>query len=115
MLKQAKYNLEHNKVDGTTALLENLKNQKPATSEQMLINGDCIMDNFLVHEGNISGIIDWSGGAYVDPRYDVSLAIRPKHNVFQSTKDHSAFFKGYGEKIITHEEYEYFNGLYEFF
>ena len=116
MLKQAEYNLEHYKVDGTTALLEKLKNKKPTDFEQTLIHGDCTIDNFLVYEGRISGIIDWSGGAYGDPRYDVSLAIRPKPNIFQSSKDHCAFFDGYGEKIITDEDYEYFkDGLNEFF
>lgn len=64
MLKQAEYNLEHYQVDGTTALLEKLKNQQPSDYKQTLIHGDCTVDNFLVHEGNISGIIDWSGGAY---------------------------------------------------
>ena len=70
----------------------------------------------MVYEGRISGIIDWSGGAYGDPRYDLSLAIRPKPNIFQSSKDHNAFFDGYGKKIITDAEYEYFeDGLYAFF
>ncbi|MBD2846569.1 phosphotransferase [Paenibacillus sp. IB182496] len=116
MLSQAEYNLGHYKVDGTAALLEKLISKKPAVFEQTLIHGDCTIDNFLVHEGRISGIIDWSGGAHGDPRYDVSLAIRPKPNVFQSSKDHRAFFDGYGKKIITDEEYEYFeDGLYAFF
>ncbi|GBF74374.1 aminoglycoside phosphotransferase APH(3') [Paenibacillus sp. 598K] len=116
ILNQAEYNLEHYKVDGTAALLEKLKNKKPTDFEQTLIHGDCTIDNFLVHEGRISGIIDWSGGAYGDPRYDVSLAIRPKPNIFQSSRDHQAFFDGYGKKIITDEEYEYFeDGLYAFF
>jgi aminoglycoside phosphotransferase (APT) family kinase protein len=116
MLKQAEFNLEHYKVDGTASLLEKIKNNKPDDVEQTLIHGDCTIDNFLVHEGKISGIIDWSGGAYGDPRYDVSLAIRPKPHIFQSTEDYCAFFDGYGKKIMTDEEYEYFaNGLYEFF
>ncbi|MFM9276900.1 phosphotransferase family protein [Paenibacillus jiagnxiensis] len=116
MLKQAEYNLEHYKVDGNQALLEKLKNKKPTDFEQTLIHGDFTIDNVLVNEGRISGIIDWSGGAYGDPRYDVSLAIRPKPNIFQSTKDYCDFFDGYGEKIITDEDYEYFeDGLYTFF
>ncbi len=116
MLEQAEYNLIHYQVDGTAALLEKLKNNRPADVGQTLIHGDSTVDNFLVHEGRISGIIDWSGGAHGDPRYDVSLAIRPDPGIFQSAQDHDAFFDGYGEKIITDEEYEYFaDGLYDFF
>lgn len=116
ILKQAEYNLKHYKVEGTLTLLDKLKRYKPAEFKQTLIHGDCTIDNFLVYQGRISGIIDWSGGAYGDPRYDVSLAIRPKPNIFQSTKDHRAFFDGYGDKIITDEQYKYFaDGLYAFF
>lgn len=116
MLTQAEYNLMHYKVDGSPALLEQLKKKKPDDLEQTLIHGDFTVDNVLVHKGSISGIIDWSGGAYGDPRYDVSLAVRPKPNIFQSIQDHNAFFDGYGEKIITDEDYGYFaGGLYEFF
>lgn len=116
MLTQAKYYLDHYNVDGTPQLLEELITNKPKEFKQTLIHGDFTIDNVLVHEGRISGIIDWSGGAYGDPRYDVSLAIRPKQKIFQSLSDHKAFFDGYGEKIITHEEYHYFaEGLYEFF
>ncbi|RXZ79796.1 aminoglycoside phosphotransferase family protein [Paenibacillaceae bacterium] len=115
MLKQAEYNLEHYKVDGTPSLLEELKNKKPNEVDQTLIHGDCTIDNFLVCEGRIAGMIDWSGGAFGDPRYDVALAIRAKPNIFQSNKDHDAFFDGYGDMIISDEESNYFaNGLYAF-
>ena len=84
--------------------------------DQMLIHGDFTIDNVLVFNGEITGIIDWSGGAYGDPRYDVSLAIRPKPNAFQNESDKQAFFEGYGKKIIDHRIYDYYvNGLYEFF
>lgn len=116
MLQQAEYHLAHHHTEGTAALLEQLKNNKPAYYKQTLIHGDSTIDNFLVNEGRISGVIDWSGGAYGDPRYDVSLAIRPEPNIFQSPIDQRAFFDGYGEKIITDAEYEYFaEGLYAFF
>jgi aminoglycoside phosphotransferase (APT) family kinase protein len=61
-------------------------------------------------------VIDWSGSAFGDPRYDVALAIRPKPNAFQTDEDLDAFFAGYGEKIVSEEEYRYFaEGLYSFF
>ncbi|MGV3465266.1 MAG: aminoglycoside phosphotransferase family protein, partial [Heyndrickxia sp.] len=62
------------------------------------------------------GIVDWCGGAYGDPRYDLSLAIRPKPNLFEDEIDREIFFEGYGGKILNNKEYDYFvNGLNEFF
>lgn len=62
------------------------------------------------------GIIDWGGGSLGDPRYDVSIAIRPKPNAFEKESDKQLFFEGYGERIITDRDYDYFvKGLYEFF
>lgn len=64
----------------------------------------------------VTGVIDWSGGAHGDPRYDLSLAIRPKPNAFESERDKQIFFKGYRGKMIDDDVYDYFvNGLYEFF
>lgn len=115
MFKQAERHLGHFEVDGSPALLESLKTARPAKIEQTLIHGDFTIDNVLVHEGSVSGMIDWSGAALGDPRYDVALAIRKKPHVFQTTLDYRAFFDGYGNRI-TKEEYEYFaNGLYAFF
>lgn len=116
ILFKAECNLKHYKVDGTEELLNKIKLNKPNQFKQTLIHGDYTVDNVLIHNGMISGIIDWAGGAYGDPRYDVSLAIRPKPNVFENIIDRELFFEGYGEKIIGNEEYDYFvNGLYEFF
>jgi len=115
-LEQAEYNLRHYETDGTWELLERLKSNKPKPFSQTLIHGDCTLDNVLAHEGNVTGFIDWSGGAYGDPRYDVALAIRPKPDIFGSASDLQAFFDGYGDRIISEEEYTYFeNGLYAFF
>ncbi|NRG46712.1 aminoglycoside phosphotransferase family protein, partial [Bacillus sp. CRN 9] len=58
----------------------------------------------------------WAGGTYGDPRYDVSIAIRPKPNAFNNEIDREIFNEGYGKKIIDDKTYDYFvNGLYEFF
>lgn len=70
----------------------------------------------MISNGVITGVIDWSGGAYGDPRYDVSLAIRPKPNAFENEIEKQIFFEGYGNKIIDEDNYDYFaNGLYKFF
>lgn len=115
MLRQAEHRLRHDRVDGKPELLERLKNERPAAVGQALIHGDCTVENVLVHEGTVSGIIDWSGGAFGDPRYDLALAVRPIDDLFQSDEDLDAFFAGYGAPPISRAEFDYFNGLYEFF
>ncbi|PEL14465.1 aminoglycoside phosphotransferase family protein [Bacillus sp. AFS017336] len=114
-LIQADYNIKNFKVDGTLKVLNRLKENKPRTVNQTLIHGDFTIDNVLVKNGEITGIIDWSGGAYGDPRYDVSLAIRPKPNIFENKAEVTIFFEGYGNRLISDEEYQYFVGIYEFF
>jgi aminoglycoside phosphotransferase (APT) family kinase protein len=116
MLEQAEFNLKHGRVDGTEQLLERMKMNRPAEYKQTLIHGDYTIDNVLVKNGTITGVIDWGGGAYGDPRYDASLAIRPKPHAFENEVDQQIFFEGYGGKIITPKEYDFFvNGLYDFF
>ncbi|WP_041087421.1 phosphotransferase family protein [Jeotgalibacillus soli] len=116
MLQAAQYNLDYYETEGDQALLERLKANKPKPFKQTLIHGDFTIDNVLVQNGNVTSIIDWSGGAFGDPRYDASLAIRPKPNAFENERDIAIFFEGYGEKIVSPDEYIYFeNGLYNFF
>ncbi len=116
MLQQAAYNLANYQVDGTKQQLDYLVANKPKEIRQTLIHGDFTIDNLLVKDGVISGLIDWSGGAFGDPRYDAALAIRPKPSIFESENEIVIFFEGYGKKIIDNEEYRYFKeGLYEFF
>lgn len=116
MLNQAEYNFKNYKVDGNQQLLEKIKLMQPDDYQQTLIHGDFTIDNVLVSNGVITGVIDWGSGACGDPRYDVSLAIRPKPNAFENNIDKEIFFEGYGTKMIDDNIYNYFvNGLYEFF
>lgn len=116
MLLRAEYNLRHYNVDGTAELWDSLNRNKPLTITNTLIHGDFTIDNVLVRNGNITGIIDWSGGALGDPRYDVSLAIRPKPNAIETESEIDVFFEGYGRGRISESEYKYFEeGLYAFF
>ncbi|NLP50062.1 aminoglycoside phosphotransferase family protein [Bacillus sp. RO1] len=116
MLDQAAYNLHNYEVDGSEDLLEQIKENRPNKMKQTLIHGDLTVDNILVHNGVVTGIIDWSGGAYGDPRYDVSLAIRPKPHIFEWESDKLCFLEGYGcSNILTKGEYDYFINLYEYF
>ncbi|MEC0197263.1 phosphotransferase [Paenibacillus taichungensis] len=116
MLNKAEYNLTHFAVDGTEELLKRLKEVRPKPIDNTLIHGDFTIDNVLVNEGNIVGVIDWSGATNGDPRYDVALAIRPKYNAFDNNRDKEIFFNAYGKLRITDEEYNYFeDGVYSFF
>lgn len=116
MLTQAEHNLLHFETDGSQQLLDQLKHDRPEPVEQTLIHGDCTIDNVLVRNREIVGVIDWGGGAYGDPRYDLALAIRPKPNAFQQSRDRQIFFEAYGKPPITEKEYLYFeDGIYQFF
>lgn len=115
MLHRAADYLQRYRVDGTPALLRSLEQQRPRPTTPMLIHGDYTLDNILVADGRISGVIDWAGGAVGDPRYDLALATQPKPEAFQSPTDLEAFYDGYGGDPITAEEADYFVGLYEFF
>ncbi|HZG84230.1 aminoglycoside phosphotransferase family protein [Paenibacillus sp.] len=116
MLRRAEFNLKNDSVDGTPELLEELKTNKPAPVKNTLIHGDFTIDNVIFHDGKVTSVIDWSGGAFGDPRYDLSLAIRPKPNAIETKSEIDAFFEGYGKKILDEREYKYFeNGLYAFF
>jgi aminoglycoside phosphotransferase (APT) family kinase protein len=117
MLEEAAENLEHFAVDGTPELLARLRSTRPPPAMPTLIHGDYTIDNVLVDHGQITGVIDWAGGAAGDARYDLALAIRPQREAFrdQRAADLQAFFEGYGSAPLAHDDYEYFNGLYEFF
>jgi aminoglycoside 3'-phosphotransferase-2 len=81
-----------------------------------LIHGDFHTNNVLVNYKKVVGIIDWPRASYGDPRFDISLAIRPKQDIFDQKGDKELFFESYGRLIITEEEYRYFQeGLYKFF
>jgi aminoglycoside phosphotransferase (APT) family kinase protein len=115
MLDMAAHNLAHYPVDGSPELLERLQGNRPADVPATLIHGDYTLDNVLVAGNAVSGVIDWSGGDWGDPRYDLALAIRPEPEAFDNPGDVEAFFEGYGSRPLSDDEYGYFNSLYEFF
>ncbi|KAA8785897.1 aminoglycoside phosphotransferase (APT) family kinase protein [Paenibacillus sp. 4624] len=116
MLSKAEYNLAHYSIDGNEHLLTHLKKNRPSTVQPTLIHGDFTIDNVLVRDGEVVGMIDWAGAAYGDPRYDVALAIRPKTNAFEDERDKHIFYDAYGKRRLTEEEYRYFeDGIYNFF
>lgn len=78
-------------------------------------HGDFTMDNVLIENNKVSGLIDWANGGYGDPRYDLALAMRAKDELFVSPRDNRAFVAGYGSDCLSLTDYRYFNALYEFF
>ncbi|SDD78829.1 Predicted kinase, aminoglycoside phosphotransferase (APT) family [Bhargavaea beijingensis] len=115
MLEEAEDHLRRYETDGTPELLEQLKRKRPVITEECLIHGDCTVDNVMVKDGRLTGIIDWSGGTSGDPDYDIALAVRPKPGIFSWPGDRDLFFEVYG-KGISPETYRYYaEGLYEFY
>jgi aminoglycoside phosphotransferase (APT) family kinase protein len=102
-------------VEGTAELLERLQRERPAPVPQVLIHGDFMWDNVLVAAGRVSGVIDWGGGAYGDPRYDLALALLPHEDGDISAEEIEAFYEAYGGAQLSAAEVEYFVGLYAFF
>lgn len=115
VLSQAAFALDHYAVDGTPGLLDELRRRPPLLVPATLMHGDYTIDNVLFLGGRPSAVIDWSGGAAGDPRYDLALAVRPSRHVFVDPGDREAFFDGYGLRMLSDEEYGYFNRLYDFF
>lgn len=117
MLLEAENNLQLFQTEGSAETLSTLKRTKPTYTEQTLIHGDFTVDNVMVHNGKITGIIDWGDGCYGDPRYDVTLAIRPKVGTFHTDEEIDVFFEGYGKREVGAKESAFFGdkGLYAFF
>lgn len=111
ILDQAAYNLQYFPVDGSRALLDSLRRERPSPVPQTLIHGDCSAGNTLVTGDQIVGLIDWAGGAYGDPRYDLALAL----DDLADQADQAAFWRGYGGRRLSAVEQRYFVGIYEFF
>lgn len=114
-LAEARYNLAHDRVDGSPALLQRLEDIPPPPIAETLIHGDYTLDNTLVADGVISGLIDWARGGPGDPRYDLALATRPTRAALRRRADQAAFWQGYGSQPPDATTLHYFVDLYEFF
>lgn len=97
-------------------LLARLRRERPVPVPAALIHGDFTTDNVLVVEGRITGIIDWSGGAVGDPRYDLALAFDvDQDEVALTAEETAAFYAGYGRVPLSKLEQQYFLDLYELY
>jgi aminoglycoside phosphotransferase (APT) family kinase protein len=113
MLAKARRNLEW--CDGTVELLASLDHSRPEPVPDVLIHGDLALDNVLVAAEDAMSLIDWSGGAQGDPRYDLALALRTEPEIELREAEWAAFFEGYGEMPSDRSMRRWFESLYEFF
>ena len=61
-LREAQYNLDNYRIEGTVGKLNYLKNNKPSMIKEVFIHGDYTIDNVMFYGGEVSGVIDWGGG-----------------------------------------------------
>jgi aminoglycoside phosphotransferase (APT) family kinase protein len=115
MLSEAEFNMRNYLVDGDAALLARLQRDRPTPVEARLIHGDFNLENVLLADDGTISVIDWSGGAVGDPRYDIALALNGGTGVDLSQSDCHAFFRGYGTEPTSADELQYFYHIYEFF
>lgn len=90
--------LERHRVDAEEVALEDdlLASFGPPSPEvRTFIHGDFTLDNVLLCEGRVSGVIDWSGCGAGDPRFDIALALATSPELVLQPADHEAFFSGY--------------------
>jgi aminoglycoside phosphotransferase (APT) family kinase protein len=113
MLAEARENLVW--CDGTAELLADLCHCRPEPVPEVLIHGDLALDNVLVGSQDAMSLIDWSGGAQGDPRYDLALALDTEPEVELGEIELAAFFEGYGGVPMERATRRWFEDLYEFF
>lgn len=90
--------LERHRLDAQEASLEDdllAPFGPPAPEVRTFIHGDFTLDNVLLCDGRVSGIIDWSGCGAGDPRFDIALALATSPELVLQPADHEAFFAGY--------------------
>jgi aminoglycoside phosphotransferase (APT) family kinase protein len=113
MLEQARRNLEW--CDGSAELLADLEATQPVPSPEVLIHGDLALDNVLIDDDSSMGLIDWSGGDFGDPRYDIALTLATEPEIHLRDVEVAAFFDGYQHTRIDAATMRWFMSLYEFF
>ena len=113
ILKQAEKNLAW--CDGNAGLLEKLIRTKPDPVSETLMHGDLALDNVLVDESGIVGIIDWSSGDVGDPRYDLAIALHSDDDFDITQTEIAAFYSTYGGAPLDGHTQDWFMNLWEFF
>jgi aminoglycoside phosphotransferase (APT) family kinase protein len=100
--------------DGNAELLARLRATPPVATRPTLMHGDLNLENVLVHEEVVTGLVDWAGGDEGDPRCDVALALQDDEVLAFDEPALAAFFAGYGHEVDAATR-GWFQDLYEFF
>ncbi|MHB8595309.1 MAG: aminoglycoside phosphotransferase family protein [Ktedonobacteraceae bacterium] len=93
----------NSRFDGTNArhLLADIQSWRTGISSDIVFGHyDYCLPNVLVQDNKVSGIIDWSGGGYIDRRFDLATALFTIRlaNTLQDTSYLTDFLQGYGYK-----------------
>lgn len=64
-------------------------------TEPKLVHWDCWDGNIFIHDGKVSGIIDWERSLWGDPLMEVG---------FRTYSDNACFKKGYGIEFLTEKQ-----------
>lgn len=72
----------------------------PPPELRTLIHGDFTVDNVLFEQGQLCGVIDWSGCGAGDPRFDIALALATSPELVLDARDLAAFFAGYVDEDL---------------
>ncbi len=91
----------NSRFDGINArqLLADIQTWKTGISNDIVFGHyDYCLPNVLVRENQVTGIIDWSGGGYIDRRFDLATALFtiPLADTLQDSSYLTTFLQAYG-------------------
>lgn len=74
VLERAYASLNNRALPLAEAVYRKLKEDKPVLPSVRFSNGDLWLDNFIVNEGKLAGVIDFQGAGFSDPVYEFLLS-----------------------------------------
>jgi aminoglycoside phosphotransferase (APT) family kinase protein len=83
-----------------------------APSVRCLVHGDFTLDNAIVDDAGLRGVIDWGAAGLGDPDYDIALCLLPAPGVELSAADTAAFLDGYRSADLPDPIRAHFEALY---
>ncbi len=91
----------NSRFDGMNArhLLEELQARRHTLQNEMVFGHyDYCLPNVLVQDQQVAGVIDWSGGGYIDRRFDLATALFSMRlaETVQDISYQSTFLRAYG-------------------